>query len=119
MMRFIFEFYDDIPHCSRRLGFEFIKIPKRLESWVKAARYHEPDDYQEILDELEDEFGCHDFVVSGYNEIFGYCSSEVKYADQFAVMNKWKDFFTQKGLKTGPIVVLTEEYHPDQERIGV
>lgn len=102
--RFVFEFSTlDEPVVLTTYSFEFLDKQDDLRAWVAE----QPDDYFNILADME-EYGVHDFVTTGDEEIIGFSSYEVG-ADKYEeVMQKWRDFFVAEGYNCGPVVLVSE-----------
>lgn len=99
--KFVFEFSTlDEPEQFTTFEFAFLDKTDALRAWV----VEQPDDYFDILDELESEYGVHDFVTTGDEEIIGFCSYEVEPSKWLEVMQKWHDFFASEGYTLGPVV---------------
>ena len=102
--RFVFEFHhEDHPEGDDAIFVYFFPF---LQGADKVRQLNDEDD--EIIDftgEMED-YGIHDFGTSGNYELVGYHSYEIKPDDWMTVVEKWRDWFTERGVVCGEIEVL-------------
>jgi hypothetical protein len=61
------------------------------------------DNWYEFLGEMEG-YGVHDFCTSGWAEIVGYHTYEIRLDKRDEVMNKWRDYIVNHGYECGPIL---------------
>lgn len=117
--RFVFHFdptyLNQNAHDSDALTFI---IPLYI-SKEKAQHFEEygiyEGNFKEILDELESDYGVHDFHTTRFDgdfyELAGYSSYEVPEDKYMELLTKWRDGLARLGLNPGEIFSMpTKEY---------
>jgi hypothetical protein len=107
---FMFNFYNDeiddlldeddpLKGAGVNYGFMIYIDTMAVPNFFKLAMTGESDSdpYTIMLDDLESEYGVHDFSCSG-SETIGYTSYEVEVDKQLELMNKWRQFFLDNGV---------------------
>lgn len=113
---FSFEFGWDHPtkpehHRWVEKRFDFLDSDSVIAAAVHRWSYH--GEGQEVTEELEEEYGIHDYVTSGEDNIHGYSSGEVDPARIDELMEKWRQHFsTMFGLKVGPVYEVNARDEP-------
>lgn len=101
----------DLP--PHRFAFEFSAGRDLTVYWFaligeidRARRMTEDSDgaFQARTEELEEEYGVHDFATSGEHEVAGFHSYEVEPERWPELIGKWRDFFTSQNIGVGEIV---------------
>ena len=65
---------------------------------------HSEDNWYEFLGNTEGEYGVHDFSTTGWAEIVGYNTYEIRLDKRDELMNKWRDYIVNHGYECGPIL---------------
>lgn len=74
-----------------------------FEDWTTGEVTERHDDWSGFLGDMEG-YGVHDFGTSGFAEVIGFNSYEIRMPDRNEVMEKWRNFFVKQGYECGPIL---------------
>ena len=101
--RFVFEFshenHDEGADALFVFWFPFLDEIAKVKSMNDEAH----DAYEIIRDDLEAEYGVHDFATSGEHELIGFHSYEVEPEKWMELMQKWRMFFVEQNVPVGEI----------------
>lgn len=66
--------------------------------------------FMEAREDLESDYGCHDFfgTMDPENYTVGFSSQEVEKDKHGELMSKWREFFEQNGYRVGAVEFLGE-----------
>lgn len=68
----------------------------------------------EFTDDVEADYGVHDYSTSGSEEMHGFSSYEVDADKADELMEKWRQFFITEGIACSPIQTMTwDEYEKE------
>jgi hypothetical protein len=115
MKRFVFAFQHD---KIEKYGFEFLEVPFDKMDWIIGIKNNTNPLYLNFLDSMQN-YGLHEFKVSGNYEFIGFYSKEIQPTDIPSVMEKWQHFFIENDIKCGSIVNLSENYTLSQPTIRI
>ncbi len=72
------------------------------------------DAYEATNDDLESEYGVHDFVTSGEHELIGFTSYEVEPEKWMQLVETWRTFFVEQGIAVGEITGMRQARYTEQ-----
>jgi hypothetical protein len=81
---------------------------------VKTMSADEAGDFQGRTEELEQEYGVHDFATSGEHELIGFHSYEVAPEKWMELMQKWRAFFVEQGVPVGEVTGMRRAVYEQQ-----
>lgn len=113
---FVFDFYPwdfkDEPKNDKRgftISFKSMQDLAKFEYWM------EEDDWYDFLSDMES-YGVHDHSTSGFKEIVGYTTYEIRMHERDEVMEKWREHFIAHGYECGPVITgldINDDDYPD------
>jgi len=108
--KFTFDFYlEDFNQDNQRYSFIINYSDNDYDLLYDMSQH---DEYLDFLSDIEGDYGVHDFVTTGDDQLFGYDTYEVEPKRINSVMNKWREFFINKGYNCDPI--FQEEYQSEK-----
>ena len=108
---FYFDFFDGETEKTVMYGFIMNMLSENLEEELD-------DSYDDKLEELESEYGVHDWSSSPNEAVsgIGYTSYEVEPDRHLELMGKWQQYFdTRDDVENVSHIVLVSESHMDED----
>ncbi|KVP17415.1 hypothetical protein [Burkholderia ubonensis] len=77
--------------------------------------------YDDIVDELEGEYGVHDWSTRPSQEVeaIGFTSYEVEPEDEKTLLERWQAWFVSKGATVTPVVPVDESVVADGDDFAI